>query len=1025
MRSKFKWIFTLLLAFTMQFSFAQEKTVTGVVSDATGPLPGANVVVKGSTRGTQTDVDGKYSIKAKEGDVLLVTFTGYIDSQVKVGAASSYNVTIKESSILIEDVVVTGALGIQKKKEAITYASQVVKSKELTQAGSPNVVQSLVGKVSGLQINTTNSSVNPTLRVVIRGSKSLTGNNQALIVIDDVISTAATLASIAPEMIESVNVIKGPQGSALYGVDGSNGVMIVATKKGSKSGKAEVSFTSNYDFQEIAYLPERQTKYGQGWNGAHVSYENGGWGAEMDGVIRTTGLLQADGTYITSPYSPIKDNIKQFFQNGSILQNTLNISLGDKDGYAFVSASKQSTDFVVKNDILDRTNFLFKSGKNVGKWSLGSTVNYIASRTETTSSNLFTDLLQTATNIPVGRFSSPFNQYHWTSYYNSPYWLRDNVRNETKTNYVSAIANLKYKLNDHISFSYAPSIQLTSTNFRGYTNGYTDLLLVGGGNQSIVSSFDTNNTSTKRIYADFIVNFDYKLTDKIGLKANVGHNVNDLYFDFTSVGGDNLTIPGFYNISNITGDPRRSNGFTRQRGFAVFANLDFSYEDYLYLNVTGRNDWVSTLPSDKNNFFYPSAGISFIPNRAFSGLKDSKTLSSSKISFNLTKTGRANGIDPYAIQNTYNQGIGYTFGTLNSFVQSTAITDGAIKPEFSVQKELNVNLGFFEESVTLGTSFYTSDNQDLITNTTPSPASGLTSARINIGKTTTTGMEIDLGFNNANSKAALKWNVNLSYTTFKTEVNKVSDDADEVALASFASIGIFATEGEEFPLIKGTAYERDVNGSVIIDAATGNPLQTAEFKILGKVTPDYILGLNAAIEYKGLRLSGTFDYRTGHKFWAGNKDWLSWSGHLVESAQNGRRGFIFPNSVVTSDGTPTGVLTPNTSTITGGTTYTSYLNYFSNEYRDVSENFVLDATAFKCRELALSYSLPAKFLKSTAVNSVTLGVNARNLFTILPKSNRGYHDPEQSRSNGNDQGLAVTGQYPVTRTFGFNLNVTF
>ncbi len=1022
MRSKFKWIFTLLLALSMQFSFAQEKTVTGVVSDATGSLPGANVVVKGTTRGVQTDVDGKYSIKAKAGDVLIVSFTGYNDSQVKVGDANSYNVTIKESSIVLEDVVVTGALGIQKKKEAITYASQVVKAKELNQAGSPNVVQSLIGKVSGLTINTTNSSVNPTLRIVIRGPKSLTGNNQALIVIDDIVSTASTLASIAPEMIESVNVIKGPQGAALYGVDGSNGVMIVSTKKGSKSGKAEVSFTSNYDFQEIAYLPERQTKYGQGWNGQHVTYENGGWGAEMDGVLRSVGMLQANGTYIMSPYSPIKDNIKQFFQNGSILQNTLNVSLGDKDGYAFFSASKQNTDFVVKNDILDRTNFLFRSGKNVGKWSLGSSINYISSRTETTSSNLFTELLMAATNIPVGKFSSPYNQYHWTSYYNSPYWDRDNIRNETKSNFVSAIANLKYKLNDHVSFTYAPSIQLTSTNYRGYTNGYVDLLKVGGGDQSIVSSFDTNNTSTKRVYADFIANFDYKLTDKIGLKANLGNNVNDTYFDYTTVGGDNLTIPGFYNISNITGDPRRSNGFTRQRGFAFFANLDFSYNDYLYLNVTGRNDWVSTLPKSNNNFFYPSVGISFIPSKAISSLKDNKILSSSKISFNLTKTGRANGIDPYAVQNTYNQGTGYAFGSLNSFVQSTAVTDGAIKPEFSIQNELNVNLGFFEDRLTLGTSIYSSDNKDLITNTTPSPASGLTSARINIGKTTTTGMEIDLGISSS-SKSEIKWNVNLSYSTYKTVVNKVSDDAKEVALASFTSIGIFAIEGEEFPTIKGTAYERDADGHVIIDAATGNPLQTAEFKILGKVTPDYTLGINAAVEYKGVRLSGTFDYRTGHKFWAGTKDWLSWSGHLVESAQNGRRGFVFPNSVITT-GTA-GVYSPNTNTITGGTTYTSYLNYFSNEYRDVSENFVLDATAFKCRELALSYSLPAKFLKNTAVNNVTLGLNARNLFTILPKSNRGYHDPEQSRSSGNDQGLAVTGQYPITRTFGFNLNVTF
>ena len=221
MRSKFKWIFTLLLALSMQFSFAQEKTVTGVVSDAAGPLPGANVVVKGSTRGAQTDVDGKFSIKAKAGDVLLFSFTGYNDSKLTVGAANSYNVVLKESSIVLEDVVVTGALGIQKRKEAITYSSQVVKAKEITQAGNPSAVQSLTGKVSGLQINTTNNGVNPTLSIVIRGNKSITSSNEALIVIDNVISTASVLNAISPETIESMNTIKGSQGDALYGVLGN------------------------------------------------------------------------------------------------------------------------------------------------------------------------------------------------------------------------------------------------------------------------------------------------------------------------------------------------------------------------------------------------------------------------------------------------------------------------------------------------------------------------------------------------------------------------------------------------------------------------------------------------------------------------------------------------------------------------------------------------------------------------------------------------------------------------------------
>ena len=1022
MRSKFKWIFTLLLAFTMQFSFAQEKTVTGVVKDNTGPLPGANVVVKGTTRGVSTDMDGKYAIKTKAGETLIFSFIGNVEQAKVVGASNVISVTLVSDAKVLDEVLVSGAMGIKKKKEAITSSQQVVKAAELTQAANPNIAQSLIGKVSGLQINTTNNGVNPTSRIVLRGSRSLTGSNEALVVIDDVVSTSALLQALAPETVDNVNVIKGTQGAALYGVLGSNGVIIVTTKKGTKDNKPQINFSSSYDFQEIAYMPERQTKYGQGWNGQHVSYENGGWGAEFDGVLRPVGLLQADGTYIMSPYSPIKDNIKQFFQNGSIIQNGIDFSAGSGDGFVFLSANKQNTEFVVKDDQLNRSTFLLRAGKTAGKWKFGGNASYISTKTETTSSNLYTDLLQTATNIPVGRFSSPFNQYHWTSYYNSPYWLRDNIRNENRVNTANLIGTISYELNKHISFDYRANVRLGSSNFRGYVNGYDDLIRVGGGNQTIVSSFDTSNQSSRNIYADFLTNFKYDLTSNLNLRANLGHNLTDDYADITSVGGDNLTIPGFYNISNITGDPRRSNAFVRTRGFAVFANVDLEYNEYLYLNLTARNDWVSRLDKSERSLFYPSAGISFIPTKAIDGLKDKNGLSSSKIAFSIVKTGNGSRVSGYDTNETLIQGTGYPFGSLNSFVVNPSFTDPLIRPEYVVTKELIVNLGFLKDRITLEGAAYRSDNKDLVTNIRTSNASGLINGQLNVGKTVTDGFELDLGISSKEG-AKLKWNTRFSYATNKTVVKKVTDDADEVALAQFADVGIFATVGEEFPLIKGTAYERDANGLVIIDATTGNPLQTAEFKILGKATPDYILGFNGSVEYKGVRLGGVFDFRTGHQFWSGTKDWLSWSGHLVESAQNGRRGFVFPNSVVTT-GTP-GVYTPNTNTITGGTTYTDYLNYFSNEYRDVSENYVLDATAFKCRELTLSYSLPSKILADTGLSAVSFGVNARNLFVILPKENRGYNDPEQSRSNGNDQGLAVTGQYPATRTFGFSLNVTF
>ncbi|ESU19537.1 outer membrane protein [Flavobacterium cauense R2A-7] len=1024
MRSKFKWIFTLLLAFSMQFSFAQEKTVTGTVTEGGLPLPGVSVVVKGTTRGTQTDMDGNYSIKAKTGEVLVFSFIGMKDSSAAVGASNKINVAMAAESTTLENVVVT-ALGIKKRQDEITSSTQLVKSKELTQAANPNVVQSLAGKVAGLQINTTNNGVNATTRIVLRGNRSITGDNQALVVIDNVISTAAVLQSLSPDIVESTNILKGAQGAALYGDAGVNGVILVTTKKGAKSGKLNVSVNSSVDFESVSFIAERQRRYGQGWNGQQISYENGGWGAEFDGVVRPVGLAQADGSYIMAPYSSIKDNIKKFFNDGTILQNGLSISGGSlDDGYALLSVNNQKTDFVVKGDELNRSTFSFKGGKKFGKWTVEGNTVYVSEKTETTSSNLFTELLQTATNIPVERFEHSGNEGHWTAYYNNPYWLRDNVRNTNRSDYFSGIATLNYALNKNINFNYVASIQVRQNNSRSHTNGYIDNLQVGGGNHTIVSSFDTFNQNQRNFYGDFMINFDYMLTDNISFKANIGNNMRDNYTQFTSVGGDNLTIPGLYNISNVTGEVRRDNGYSRQRRFAFFANVDLGYKDFLSLNLTGRNDWNSTMSqTPKDNYFYPSAGISFTPTK-INGLKDSKVVNYTKLYANYIVVGNSSAVGVYGTNDTYLSGTGYPFGGLNSFTNTQTPTDINIKPEFMSTFEVGAALGFFKDRITLEGSYYNTKTDDLITRRSVSAASGITSVLTNVGQMTTTGFEIELGFAPIRNDK-FSWENRIAYSHSKSVVDKAAPDAKSIALVNFSGngIGIFADEGEEFPLIKGIAYERDDQGRVIIDPSTGNPVRSSEYKILGKATPDYIINYNTSVEYKGIRLAAVMDYRTGHQFWAGTKDWLSWSGHLVESAENGRTGFIFPNSATDLDGD--GVYEANTTVVTGGNTYTSYLNYFSNEYRAVSENMVLDATAFKVRELSLSYSLPSKMIEKAGLSSLRFGVNARNPFTVLPKENRGYHDPEQSRSSGNDQGLAVTGQYPATRTFGFNVNLTF
>ncbi|NQY28747.1 MAG: SusC/RagA family TonB-linked outer membrane protein [Flavobacteriaceae bacterium] len=1019
MKTKFNGILTLLLAFVVQLTFAQEKTISGTVVDETNmPLPGATVVIKGTTTGASTDFDGKYSISANAGDVLVFSYVGYAEQNATVAASNTIDISLVLDDSL-EEVVVT-AFGIKRKPDALTSSTKTVKAEVLTQASNPNVIQSLAGKVSGLKINTTSNGVNQTVSIVLRGNRSLTGSNQALIVIDGAISSANTLANLAPEVIESTNIIKGAGGSALYGSQGANGVIIVTTKSGTADSKLRVDVNSSLTFEEVAYVPQRQTKYGQGWNGGHVTYENGGWGPEFDGSLQPVGLAQADGSYIMAPYSPIKDNIKQFFGTGTVFQNGATISGGDATGNVLLSLNKQNTEFVVKGDELSRTNVLFKAGKQLGNLNVSGNVTYINTKTTQTSAALFNQLLQTATNVPVSAFENSGNEGHWTSYYRNPYWMRDNIRFDNKSNRLNGIVKLKYDLNDNITVMYNASLRTFNSHSISHTNGYVDTSGVGGGDHSTISQFDTSNSESSNIYTDLLVNFDYMLTDDLNFKSTVGHNIQDNQSSFTSVGGSNLTIPGFYNIDNITGTPRVNNSHARSRTMGLFASVDLGYKDYVYMTLTGRNDWTSRLAKGSNSFFYPSAGISFIPTKAFTGLKGD-ILTYAKVSANLSKVGNA-GVGTYQINTTLNQASGFAFGNLNSFGLDTSIADPNLVNEFIISKEATLSLAFLKgDRITLEASIYQSDNKDLITNITTSTASGLASTLINIGETQTTGFEIDLGLVPLKFKD-FRWDLNLSLSHDKTVVKKVSDSADEVALNGNNSIGIFATVGEEFPLIKGTGYQRDDQGRVIIDETTGNPLKTEEFIKLGVANPDYILGLNTSVTYKGFRLAGVFDYRTGHQFWSGTKDWLSWSGHLVESAENGRRGFIFPNSSIE---TSPGVYTANTNVTTGGSTYANYLDYFSNEYRDVSENFVLDATAFKVRELSLSYAFSDKMLKNVGITALRVGVNGRNLFTVLPGENRGYSDPEFSNTSGNAQGLSTSGRYPATRTYGMTVNLTF
>jgi len=963
----------------------------------------------------------------------------------------------------IREVVVTGALGIKKRVDELTTANKVIGTGELNQAANPNAAQALTGKVAGLQINTTNNSVDPTNRIVLRGPRSITGSNTALIVIDNVISTDAVFNSLPPEVIENINVIKGAAGAALYGQQGGNGVIVVTTKRGTRSTKVQFNLTSSIDVSSVYKLPIIQRQYGQGiqddtfsdvdYGGTNwVPYENTSWGpafnSSLGGQVIPVGMPQDNnGNFINSPYKFNKDNWGDFFQNGILLQNGLSMNVGGSDSYVFLSLNRTENDFMVQGDNLKRNSFLFKAGKTLGNLSISGNINLIDQRTTQTDGNLYDDLIQTPSNVEVKRFRNSGNEAFWTAYGQNPYWTIENVRFNNQVTRFNGTIGLDYKINNNISLTYNGTLLTTSTSADDHNNGYTYSRIYDGtgtlidgtslgqnfGQANIISGYNKTTSRFRRYYGDIMINFNYDLTPDLKMKLNIGNNMQDEFTSQTSLGGTNLKIPGYYNINNVLNPSAittLNNTTVRYRSVAAFANLDLGFKDYLFLNGTYRLEGTSTLsdftnPGSNKPYSYYSGGVSFIATKAFPSIKGD-ILSYLKVSGSGTRVGNASNISPYAINPIGIFATGYPFGQLSPFLLNQSPTSLDTTPEFITTLEGNLNFGLFKDRLTVDFSAYRTNTDGLINFSNTSYTTGFTRIQDNVGSLRNKGFDVDVNIIPIKS-SDFEWRVGANYSTYKTEVTDLGEGVNEVNLLSYANpaVGIFATKGEQFPVIKGTKYQRDPSGNIIV-GANGVPLTTSGFEVLGKVNPDYILGMTTSIRYKGFTLSGVADYRTGNSFVAITKRLLGFTGGLEKSADFDRtQGYIVPNSVQNTGTAANPVYTANTTPVLGLSNYTGVTNYFTSAYLTTGEEFVVDGSALKIREIALSYKVPSSVLENSFVNSLTLGVYARNAFIFYSKENRNYADPETASTNGNAAGVALTGQYPNTRNFGFNINVTF
>jgi len=1037
MKTKFSGILTLFLAFVVQLTFAQEKSISGTISDENGlPLPGVNIVVKGTTSGTQSDFDGNYAISASTGDVISYSFVGYKAVDKTVGASNSISFSMEVDVAAIDEVVIT-ALGIKRKPAELAYATTVIKQEKIVQAAPVDVVTALVGKSSGLNINISDNGVNPSSSVVLRGYGSISGNNGALIVIDGVPSAQTSLNALNANDIESVNILKGASSVTLYGSAGANGALIITTKRGTKGGKLSVSFDSAISFETVKFFPEVQTKYGSGStnNFSYDPIENESWGPRYDGSQVRIGPVLNDGTFQTGRYAAIKDNKKDFFQTGITTQNAISISGGDEKSSYFFSAQNIDRTGVTPNDEYKRNNFRFNATREAGKLKVLTSVSFFEDKTDVAgdtpdAGSFYRLLLNTPGHIPLTQYrnwrtdkwANPNNYYN--AYFQNPYQVIDLNRDTSKSNRLQGLVNLDYQFNDWISASYNLAGTYFNDSYKNTNEAYSyDPAVTYSRPSDQVNAVRDGMSNNFRLNSDLFITFDRQLSEDFSAKLILGNHVEQFKSKQINIGATNLYTNSIYNVGTRAGELAGNESTAEKRLYSYFADLTLGFRDYLYLTGSYRQDISSTLPSQNNSYGYYSGGLSFVATEAFPELKGDVL---NYLKFNASYAMVGNDAAIGQINEAFQTPPGFPFGTTVGLRPSRVAVDPNLSPEFSTSKEAGVSAEFFDRRITLGVNYFTVETKDQINTIGASSASGATNYLTNVGVIENSGLEIDLNLVPIKTEN-FKWDLGVTLSTLNSEVISLNEGAQRTGVgASFpGTAAIFAEVGQPFPSIYAPGYQRDDQGRIIV-GANGNPLPTSELINLGNTVPDFIAGLSTTFSYKGLSLSAVGDYKTGHVFYNTVVEALEFAGLTENSVSTNRQAFIFPNSVYNTGTAANPVYVENTNRPTTDGTR----NFWQTSYNEIKENYVVDASAIKIREIALDYTLPTKLLENTALESVSLGLVANNLFIFTPADNK-FTDPEFTINSGRGAsatqitGIGSSGQAPATGTYGFKVNVKF
>lgn len=1034
--------------------------------------------MKGTSLGTVTDVNGRFELSGfpPSATRLLISYISLMAKEVAI--APQVSVTLKSDTHLLDEVVVT-ALGISREKKALGYTAQEVKQNALVQGKDNNLLNSLSGKIAGVRITNTQGDVGSS-RIVIRGETSIAGENQPLFIVDGIPVDNSQLnarssgrdfknaiADLNPEDIKTLTVLKGPNAAALYGARAAHGAIVITTKGGDKRQKGiGITLHSSTQVSFVATLPEFQNLFGQG-AGGRFSYVDGKGAGVNDGVDESWGPrldigllipqfdspLDADGNRVATPWVSHPNNVRDYFRMGISTNNGISVARGD-DKYQFrVGYNYEKQVSIVPDAGTNKTNISLNTDYHLAKWIVvGATANYIVY----TAPSLPGSATPSGSNV---RSNSPMLQFLWfgrqvdtnslkadytrnwnSSYYDNPFWSTSyNTQSQERHRLIGDL-HAEFRLTDGLN-----------VRFRTSTDWYNDrrkskVKWGSAGAGSPYGSYAEDAYTVKENNTEVLATYIKQLNKNWGIDALLGFNVRNKQYENNYQAAPRLAVADLYTLTNSRDPLTSSNDFYRLRQYGLYGSIQLDYRRWAFLNITGRNDWSSTLPVDNNSYFYPSVTASVLLSEAF-GWR-SKAVNYLKIRGGWSQVGA--DANPYQLATVFTSETAFNGNPLQS--SSTIGMNPNLKPEKTSSIEAGFEAAFWDNRLYLDFTYYKTDSRNQILKLATTAASGYTSQVRNAGHIRNRGYEIQLGAVPIQTSKGFRWNLDLNYGANSSKVVKLDDEGLITSYQLYSSgIQILASVGEAYGTLFGTSYVRDANGNVVVDA-NGLPKISTTNKTLGKFTPDWTGGISNTFSYRSLSLSFLIDASVGGSIFSNTNKTGKYTGVLANtlSGRDAEHGGLWyytdamgnnvrlsesPSYSVSSDGLYYAQVNGQSTRVyqdgimVEGVTESGSKNeevvsaekYYHRIY-SIAEANVYDASYVKLREVALSYRLPRLWTQKLHLQEASVTLTGRNLWTIY-KSVPNI-DPESALTTGNAQGVEAY-SLPTTRSFGVNLSVKF